>query len=84
MKTKSKPRKKIITNQKCYFCENKKTPNYLEVDELKRFITERGKIERGKILNRAYSGVCHKHQTKLSIAVKRARHLALLPFKGGV
>ncbi len=79
MQRKSKPRKKIVTNQKCYFCESKKNPEYLEIDELKRFITERGKI-----LNRAYSGVCHKHQTKLSTAIKRARHLALLPFKGGI
>lgn len=79
MKTKPKPRKKIIPNQKCFFCENKKEPNYLEIDELKRFVTERGRIA-----NRAYTGVCNKHQKLLAIAVKRARHLALLPFKNAV
>lgn len=76
---KSKPRKKIIANLKCFFCENKKEPNYLELDELKRFVTERGRI-----LNRGFSGVCNKHQKRLAVAIKRARHLALLPFKGGI
>jgi len=80
MKTKSKPKpRKPMGNLKCYFCETKKTPNYLEVDELKRFVTERGKI-----LNRGFSGVCNKHQKRLAEEIKRARHLALLPFKGGV
>lgn len=78
-KTKSKPRKKIIANQKCYFCESKKEPNYLETEELKRFLTERGKI-----LNRAYSGVCNKHQKRLSIAIKRGRHIGLLPFRAAI
>ncbi|CAN5338295.1 30S ribosomal protein S18 [soil metagenome] len=78
-KSKSKPRKKIIANLKCYFCETKRTPNYLEVEELQKFVTERGKI-----LNRAYSGVCTKHQKRVAIAVKRARHLGLLPFKGAM
>lgn len=76
-KSKPKPRKPISSNLKCFFCENKKDPNYLEVEELKRFVTERGRI-----LNRAYSGVCSKHQKRLSTAIKRARHLGLLPFKG--
>ena len=78
-KSTTKPRKRIIPNQKCFFCENKKEPNYLEVEELKRFVTERGRI-----LNRAYSGVCNKHQKRVSAAIKRARHLALLPFKGTI
>lgn len=81
MQSRKKPArpKRPVTNKNCYFCDNKKTPNYLEVEELKRFITERGRI-----LNRSYSGVCSKHQKKLAIAVKRARHLGLLPFKGGL
>ncbi len=77
-KAKPKPRK-LAVNQKCFFCENKKSPNYLEVEELKKFITERGKV-----LNRAYSGVCSKHQKRLATAIKRARHLGLLPFKGAI
>jgi small subunit ribosomal protein S18 len=80
MQKKSKPRpRKLQTNLKCYFCESKKLPNYLEIEELKKFITERGKI-----LNRGYSGVCNKHQKRLAQEIKRARHLALLPFKGGI
>ncbi len=76
-KSKAKKTRKPIANLKCYFCESKKTPNYLEIEELKRFLTERGKV-----LNRSYSGVCSKHQKRLSLAIKRARHLGLLPFKG--
>lgn len=78
-KSNTKPKKRIIPNLKCFFCENKKEPSYLEVDELKRFVTERGRI-----LNRAYSGVCNKHQKRVAEAIKRARHLALLPFKGTI
>ncbi len=78
-KTKSKPRKKVLMNLKCFFCESKKEPNYLDIDEIKRFVTERGRI-----LNRSYSGVCSKHQKRLAVSIKRARHLALLPFKGGI
>ena len=74
----NKPRK-IISNKNCFFCETKKNPNYLEIDELRKSVTERGKI-----LNRAYSGLCNKHQKRVGIAVKRARHLGLLPFKGGL
>jgi len=60
---------------KCYYCENKKLPDYKEFDILKKFITDRGKIS-----SRTRTGVCAKHQRLLSKAIKRARHLALLPF----
>ena len=80
MQKKSKPKpRKPAANLKCVFCETKKTPNYLEVEELKKFVTERGKI-----LNHAFSGTCNKHQKRLSLAIKRARHLGLLPFRGGI
>lgn len=78
-KPKPKPRKKIVANLKCFYCENKTTPNYLEAEELRKFVTERGRI-----LNRAYSGVCTKHQKRVAVAIKRARHLALLPFKAAI
>lgn len=79
-KQKRKPaRRKIVSNAKCFYCETKKDPNYLEVEELKKFITERGRI-----MNRAYSGICNKHQKRVTTAIKRARHLALLPFKGTI
>lgn len=65
-------RKKI-----CIFCTEK---NYVWVDykdtnKLKRFISERGKI-----LPRRISGNCAKHQRALTVAVKRARHMSLLPY----
>lgn len=78
-KSTRKQRKKIIVNKNCYFCDNKEEPNYLEVEELKRYITERGRI-----LNRAYSGNCTKHQKRVAREIKRARFLALLPFKGAI
>jgi small subunit ribosomal protein S18 len=63
------------TKQKCSFCEKKSLPSYKEVEVLKTLLTMRGKIQ-----SRSRSGVCHKHQRLLAIAVKRARHLARLPF----
>jgi small subunit ribosomal protein S18 len=45
------------------------------VGTLRRFLTDRGKIK-----SRRKTGTCSKHQRRLAIAVKRARHLALLPF----
>ena len=66
---------KIRADAKCPLCEAKKTPDYKEVDTLSQFITDRGEI-----ISRARSGVCAKHQRKLSQQIKRARFLALLPF----
>ncbi len=68
-----KPKRKLIKN--CFFCQNKAQPDYKEVEVLLRFITERKKIS-----SREYTGVCAKHQRKLTGAIKRARHLALIPF----
>ncbi len=60
----------------CPFCAQKvKYIDYKPADPLRRFLTERGKIKaRRKI------GTCAKHQRRLSLAIKRARHVALLPF----
>ncbi len=71
-------KKEVKLNAHCPFCINRTDPNYLEVDELKKLVSDRGRI-----LSRGRSGLCSKHQKKLAIAVKRARHLGLLPFKGG-
>lgn len=49
--------------------------DYKDVEMLKQFITERGKI-----LPRRITGVCHRNQRKLTLAIKRARYMALLPF----
>lgn len=51
--------------------------DYKDVELLKRFITERGKI-----LPRRITGVSSSHQKMLTNAIKRARHMALLPFVG--
>ncbi len=59
----------------CSFCKEDKTPDFMEVEGLTRFLSERGKI-----LSSSKTGICTKHQKKITIAVKRARHLALLPF----
>jgi small subunit ribosomal protein S18 len=60
---------------KCYFCQNKKVPDYKEFEVLRKFISDRGKIS-----GRGRTGVCAKHQRLLAKAIKGARHLALLPF----
>jgi small subunit ribosomal protein S18 len=60
----------------CGFCLDKtKAIDYKDVPTLRRYLTERGKIK-----NRRKTGTCGKHQRRLALAVKRARHLALLPF----
>lgn len=60
----------------CRLCEAKLTVvDYKDERLLRRFI-----VERGKIIPRRVSGNCQKHQRQLTRAVKRARHLALLPF----
>lgn len=59
------------------FCvEHAETIDYKDAAKLRRFITEKGKI-----LPRRMSGVCAKHQRLLATAIKRARVMALLPYK---
>lgn len=70
-----KKQKKRIKNKKCVFCEQNLTPDYKEVEVLRQFISERGKI-----IPRSRTGVCAKHQRKVTREIKRARYLALLPF----
>lgn len=66
-----RPKKKI-----CSFCVDKITDiDYKEIPKLRRYITERGKI-----LPRRISGNCAKHQRQVTLAIKRARNIALLPF----
>jgi len=60
---------------KCHFCENKTNPDWKDVENLSKFVSERGKI-----LSRLRSSLCAKHQRRLAKAVKRARYLALFPF----
>ena len=66
-----RPRKRV-----CSFCVDKvQSIDYKEIGRLRKYITERGKI-----LPRRISGNCAKHQRQLTIAIKRARNVALLPF----
>jgi small subunit ribosomal protein S18 len=60
----------------CAFCEGKvKHIDYKQTQMLRDYLTDRGKIR-----PRRQTGACAKHQRQISIAIKRARHLALLPF----
>lgn len=61
----------------CQFCAEKmESLDYKQTEVLKRYVTEQGKIR-----SRRETGTCAKHQRILARAVKRARHMALLPFK---
>lgn len=67
-----RPRKKV-----CQFCKDKsKAIDYKDVETLKQFISERGKI-----LPRRVTGSCAKHQRDITVAIKRARHIALIPYE---
>jgi small subunit ribosomal protein S18 len=59
----------------CAFCASKTIPSYTDSVGLKRFVSTRGKI-----VPKLRSGLCSRHQRGLTIEVKRARFLALLPF----
>ena len=60
----------------CAYCfEDGKSIDYKDVASLKKFISERGKI-----LPRRITGTCAKHQRELTVAIKRARHIALMPY----
>ena len=65
------PRRKV-----CAFCvDNLDYIDYKEVGRLRRVVSDRGKIE-----PRRKTGTCARHQRSLTVALKRARHLALLPY----
>jgi len=69
-------RRYIPKRRVCSFCVAKvDIIDYKEPSQLRRYISDRGKIE-----PRRRTGTCAKHQRALAVAVKRARHLALLPF----
>lgn len=66
-----RPRKKV-----CNFCADKvEEIDYKDIDMLKKYVSDKGKI-----LPRRVTGTCAKHQRKVTIAIKRARTIALLPF----
>ncbi len=66
-----RPKKRV-----CSFCVDKvDSVDYKDINKLKRFITERGKL-----LPRRISGNCARHQRQVTRSIKRARLVALLPF----
>ncbi|UCD33879.1 MAG: 30S ribosomal protein S18 [Desulfobacterales bacterium] len=83
----ARPRRKVRSNRKkrifhrrkvCRFCaDTSLSINYKDPKSLRYFVTERGKI-----IPRRISGTCAKHQRSLTLAIKRARTIALLPFVG--
>lgn len=64
-----------VVARSCYFCDKDLTPNYKDTANISKFLSERGKI-----MGHAKTGICSKHQRALTMAVKHARQVALLPF----
>lgn len=79
-KFKSKKRRRYIPKRKvCSFCNQKMDViDYKESERLRQYTSDTGKIE-----PRRKTGTCAKHQRALAKAIKRARHLALLPYTPG-
>lgn len=59
----------------CVFCGKDNVIDYKDTAKLKKYVSERGKI-----LPRRITGTCAKHQIALTVAIKRARHVALMPY----
>ena len=69
-------RKTFLRAKVCRFCADKEmTIDYKDARTLRIFVTERHKI-----IPRRISGNCARHQRSLTVAIKRARHIALMPF----
>ena len=67
---------KYVRRKVCHFCADHIIYiDFKDVPRLRRFVSERGKIE-----SRRKTGTCARHQRSLTTAIKRARHIALLPF----
>ncbi len=73
-----KDKDKFFRKKFCRFCQDKvEEIDYKDANRLRKFITEKGKILPSRI-----TGNCAGHQRQVVSAVKRARHIALLPFVG--
>ena len=59
----------------CVFCGKDNVIDYKDTAKLKKYVSERGKI-----LPRRITGTCAKHRRALTVAIKRARHVALMPY----
>lgn len=69
-----KPRRIIKVATDCEFCKLQKEPDYKDYKVLEKYLSDRAKI-----IGKRRSGICSKHQRRLSVAIKRARHLGILP-----
>ena len=70
------PRFRKVRKKVCALCANKDLVlDYKNAEQLKKYINEKGKI-----LPRRATGACAKHQRDITLAVKRARHIAILPY----
>lgn len=75
-KTDKSYRNRKAKRKVCNFCVDKvEHIDYKDVAHLRRFVSERAKI-----LPRRITGTCAKHQRQLTLAIKKARHIALLPY----
>ncbi len=73
-------RKRIIkVPRNCLFCNEEREPDYKDVGTISRYVSERGRI-----LGKDKTGICAKHQRRLSKAIKRAREMAIMPFVAGL
>ena len=68
--------RRFKTPENCPFCVADKIPDYKDYKYLEKYISDRSKI-----YGSVRTGTCAKHQRMLTKAIKRARHLGLLPFK---
>jgi small subunit ribosomal protein S18 len=65
----------VVVPRNCPFCKTNTEPDYKDVATLGKYMSDRAKI-----LGKGRTGICAKHQRRISLAIKRARHLALLPY----
>ena len=70
------PKFRKVRKKVCALCANKDLVlDYKNADQMKKYVNEKGKI-----LPRRATGACAKHQRDITLAVKRARHIAILPY----
>jgi small subunit ribosomal protein S18 len=74
-----KKRRVPVKYRKCVFCGTKTYPDYKDIESLSKYVSDRASILSGD-----KTGICTKHQRGVSQAVKRARHLGLLPFVSSI
>ncbi len=78
-KKKEKRKRRILKEapvpRNCPFDKTGKSPDYKDIELLAKYMSDRAKI-----LGKDRTGICAKHQRTLSLAIKRARHLGLLPY----